>query len=102
MVESWAVVDVAPPPDGMLTTVDVDGTFVALGRLDGSLVAFDETCTHRACPLSDGVLADGSITCPCHKSRFDLRTGTPINGPAVEPIRIRQVREDGGRVHIER
>lgn len=102
MVELWAFVDVAPPPDGTLTTIDVDGTFVALGSLNGTLVAFDETCTHRACPLTDGVLAENSITCPCHKSRFDLRTGTPINGPAVEPIRIRQVHQDGGRIYVER
>lgn len=102
MIEQWAAVDVTPPAEGTMTAVDVDGTFVALGLLDGSLVAFDETCTHRACPLTDGVLADASITCPCHKSRFDLRTGTPINGPAVDPIRIRQVRQDGGRIYIER
>lgn len=102
MLEEWAVVDVAPPAEGSMAPVIVDGTFVAIGRLDGRLVAFDETCTHRQCPLTDGVLAAASITCPCHKSRFDLQTGSPLNGPAVEPLRIRQVREDGGRIYIER
>jgi nitrite reductase/ring-hydroxylating ferredoxin subunit len=102
MHEPWAVVDVTPPAEGSMSPVIVDETFVALGRLDGALVAFDETCTHRQCPLTDGVLADGSITCPCHKSRFDLRTGIPINGPAVDQLRIRRVREDGGRIYIER
>ena len=102
MIDSWAAVDVAAPAEGTMAAVDVDGTFVAIGTLDGTLVAFDETCTHRACPLTDGVLADGSITCPCHKSRFDLRTGSPINGPAVDPIRIRQVRHEGGLIYIER
>lgn len=102
MIESWAVVEAADPAEGSLAAVIVDGTFVALGRLDGRLVAFDETCSHRACPLSEGVLANGSITCPCHKSRFDLQTGAPLNGPAVEPIRIRQVRQDGGNIFIER
>jgi nitrite reductase/ring-hydroxylating ferredoxin subunit len=85
-----------------MAAVDVDGTFVALGTLDGALVAFDETCSHRACPLSDGVLATGSITCPCHKSRFDIQTGAPLNGPATDPIRVRQVRQDGGRIYVER
>jgi nitrite reductase/ring-hydroxylating ferredoxin subunit len=102
MLETWTAIEVAAPPEGSMTVVDVDGTFVAVGTLDGSVVAFDETCTHRACPLTDGVLADGSITCPCHKSRFDLRTGVPLNGPAVDPIRIRQVRQVGGRIYIER
>ena len=102
MIESWAAIDASPPSEGKMTAVDVDGTYVALGMLGGTLVAFDETCSHRACPLSDGVLADDSITCPCHKSRFDLRTGVPINGPAVEPIRIRQVRQDSGHIYVER
>jgi 3-phenylpropionate/trans-cinnamate dioxygenase ferredoxin component len=102
MIEQWAEVEVAPPSEGTMATAVVDGTFVAIGRLDGALVAFDETCTHRHCPLTDGVLAEGSITCPCHKSRFDLRTGTPLNGPAVDPIRIRQIKLDGDRLYVER
>ena len=102
MIDSWAEVEAAPPSEGTMATAVVDGTFVAIGRLDGTLVAFDETCTHRQCPLTDGVLAEGSITCPCHKSRFDLRTGTPLNGPAVDPIRIRQIKLDGGHIYVER
>ena len=102
MTEPWAVVDAPPPPEGAMAAIDVDGTMVALGNLEGRLVAFDETCSHRMCPLSEGVLAEASITCPCHKSRFDLETGTPLNGPAVVPIRIRQVRQDGGRIYVER
>jgi len=102
MIEQWAEVDAAPPSEGMMAPVVVDGTFVAIGRLDGALVAFDETCTHRQCPLTDGVLAEGSITCPCHKSRFDLRTGQPLNGPAVEPLRIRGIKLDGDRLYVER
>lgn len=102
MIEPWAVVDAPSPSEGTMAVVDVDGTMVALGRLEGRLVAFDETCTHRMCPLTEGVLAEGSITCPCHKSRFDLQDGHPINGPAVNPIRIRQVREDGVHIYIER
>ena len=102
MIEDWAAIDVSWPPEGTMAAVDVDGTFVAIGTLGGTLVAFDETCVHRACPLSDGILADGSITCPCHKSRFDVRTGIPLNGPALEPIRIRRVRQDGGRIYVER
>jgi len=102
MIESWFHADVPAPSEGTMVAVDVDGTPVALGTMDGTLVAFDDTCSHRACPLSDGVLAESSVTCPCHNSRFDLGTGAPINGPAVEPIRIRQVRQDGDRIDIER
>lgn len=80
----------------------VDGVDVAVIELGADLVAFDDTCTHRACPLSEGVFDAISVTCPCHKSRFDLVTGQPLNGPATEPIRIRQVRFDGDELLIER
>ncbi len=82
--------------------VTIDGVDVAVAVVAGTLVAFDDTCTHRACPLSEGVFDERTVTCPCHKSRFDLRTGEPLNGPATEPIRVRRLSVDGEQLLIER
>jgi 3-phenylpropionate/trans-cinnamate dioxygenase ferredoxin component len=82
--------------------VSVDGIEVAVVGTDAGLVAFDDTCTHRACPLSEGQIEDGTVVCPCHKSRFHLTTGQPLNGPATEPIRIRRVEHDGRTLRVER
>jgi len=100
-VEDWWRGPGSPLADEPLV-VNVDGVEVAVAEVAGTLVAFDDTCTHRACPLSEGVFDDHSVTCPCHKSRFDLRTGEPLNGPATEPIRIRRVALDGHDLLIER
>lgn len=91
----------APAP-GEVVVLVVDGVAVAVADLGDELAAFDETCTHRECPLSEGSIADGTVTCPCHKSRFDLRTGDPVNGPATLPIRIRAVRVEDGYLAVER
>ncbi len=46
---------------------------VAVARAGGRLYAFDDTCTHEECPLSDGRLTADEVECPCHGSIFDLR-----------------------------
>lgn len=91
-----------PGATGQVTVFDIEGTPVALVNVDGALYAFDDTCSHRACPLSEGAMDGPIVTCPCHKSRFDVRTGDVLNGPATEPIRVRRVIDDGGQVLIER
>ncbi|MES2210001.1 MAG: Rieske 2Fe-2S domain-containing protein [Chloroflexota bacterium] len=95
-------VHAVPPAPGEMVTVIVAGTAVAVANTDGVLRAFDDTCTHRECPLSEGRLDGLTVVCPCHMSRFDLLSGEPLNGPAQLPIRIRQVQQDGDNLIIER
>jgi Rieske Fe-S protein len=52
---------------------------------DGSLVAFDQACTHLSCAVVPRI-ADGVIHCPCHEGYFDLRTGRNIAGPPPRPL----------------
>lgn len=92
----------APVADGEPLVFDIDGASVGLANIGGEIFAFDETCTHRACPLSEGEFDGSIITCPCHMSRFDIRTGRVLNGPATEPIRVRTVIRDGDRVLVAR
>ncbi len=68
------------PQEGELTAVDVDGTAVAVTVLDGQVHAFDDTCPHAGCSLSEGELEDDSVVCPCHFARFDITTGEVVEG----------------------
>ncbi len=103
MTKAWLRTGTDVPSAGsppiVLTVDEVD---VAVALVGGRLVAFDDTCSHRACPLSEGELDEQAVTCPCHRSRFDLATGEPLNGPATEPIRIRGVAVEEGQLLIER
>jgi cytochrome P450/nitrite reductase/ring-hydroxylating ferredoxin subunit len=87
-------------PDGTVRRVDAGGRAVCLGRVDGTWVAFDDTCTHEECPLSDGVLDGTVIVCPCHGSEFDLRTGDVLTPPALEPLPIYELREQDGTLEV--
>ena len=73
-------------PTGHLRRVELDGKAVCLGRTANGWVAFQDTCTHEECSLSDGELEDDVIVCPCHASEFDLRTGDVLCPPALEPL----------------
>jgi Rieske Fe-S protein len=56
---------------------------VTLGS-DSTVHAFSATCTHQGCTVS--AVRDGVITCPCHGSRFDARTGAVVTGPAPRAL----------------
>ena len=74
---------------------------IAVARVDGALVAFSDICTHRQCNLSLGGEIDGTtITCECHGSVFDMKTGAVIDGPATEPVATFEVRDEGGDLQI--
>lgn len=87
--------------EGALRGARIGQEFVALARVGGALVAFDDTCSHEECMLSDGVIDDACVVCPCHGAAFDVRTGEVRIGPATEPIRTYPVRIAGGVVEVE-
>jgi Rieske Fe-S protein len=67
-------------------TVPSDGHPGVIVKLaDGSLVAYDATCTHAGCTVAyDGT---SLLACPCHGSRFDPAQGAKVvAGPAPRPL----------------
>jgi nitrite reductase/ring-hydroxylating ferredoxin subunit/uncharacterized membrane protein len=78
------VLDAADLQGDELHRVDVDGVPVLLARSQGGEVcALANTCTHLGGPLAEGSREGDTVTCPWHGSRFDLRTGAVVGGPAV-------------------
>ena len=75
---------------------------ISIARVDGRLYAFDDlcTCSGDACPLSGGLLTGTTIMCQCHGSRFDIITGSVINGPATKALNRYEVQEVEGSVRI--
>ncbi|MGE0444929.1 MAG: DUF2231 domain-containing protein [Vicinamibacterales bacterium] len=61
---------------------------VVVARTDRGYAAFDDRCTHRGGPLSDGVLICGTVQCPWHGSQFDVHSGEVKCGPATTPIEV--------------
>ena len=68
---------------------------MVIRRPNGELYALSALCTHAGCRLGDD---RDALTCPCHNSTFDIRTGTPERGPARRPLATAQVTEHDGRI----
>jgi cytochrome P450/nitrite reductase/ring-hydroxylating ferredoxin subunit len=85
---------------GALRQVEVDGRLVCIGRTGSGWGAFDDTCPHEECPLSDGELDGDVVVCPCHGSEFDVRTGDVLSPPALDPLVIYEAREEDGGLRV--
>ncbi len=78
--------------DGVLHPINVDGEPVCLVKLDGTVYAFTDNCTHISGPLNEGGFDGCVITCPWHLACFDVRTGKVLRGPARQDLYTYQVR----------
>lgn len=80
--------------------VHAHGTWILLVKLDQDYFAIADTCTHEDASLYKGVLKDGCVRCPLHGSRFDIKTGAPLEEPAEEPVDVYPVQVLDGVVRI--
>lgn len=83
LVEAAKLADV---PAGGVLAVEVDGQEIALVRDGDDVYAIRDECSHASIPLSEGDVEGCEIECWLHGSRFDVRTGKPINLPATESV----------------
>lgn len=89
-------------PRGSIVAADGRGTRVAIANVDGTYYAFDDACTHEQCSLAEqGELAGTTVTCTCHGSEFDVRTGKVLAPPAVLPVKVYRTRIEGDALQIE-
>ncbi len=89
-------------PVGGVAAADVRGTRIAISNVGGTYYAFDDACTHEQCSLTEeGELAGTTITCTCHGSEFDVRTGKVLAPPTLLPVKVYRTRVDGDALQVE-
>lgn len=88
-------------PDGDVVGRVLHGREIALYRLGDEVFATDATCTHGNASLCGGfVEPDGSIECPLHQGRFDIRSGRALCAPLTQDLTVHPVQLVGGRVLV--
>ncbi len=88
--------------EGKLVRAEYDGTPILLVRRGSKIFALAETCSHLGGPLSEGKLDGDVVECPWHGSRFSIRDGHVVDGPAVHPQPCMEVRIRSGQVEVRR
>jgi Rieske Fe-S protein len=79
-------------PDGGGKIIDGKNIVITQPQ-SGSFKAFTAICTHQGCIVSS--VSGGTINCPCHGSKFSIRDGSVINGPAPSPLASIAIKVEG-------
>lgn len=75
-----------------------DARVVVTQPEQGSFKCFTAVCTHQGCVVED--VADGTINCGCHGSRFSDKDGSVVNGPASQPLAAEKITVSGGAIKL--
>jgi Rieske Fe-S protein len=62
----------------------------------GEYKAFSAVCTHVGCLCNQ--VADGTIDCPCHGSKFKITDGSVVTGPAPSPLPAAAITVSDGKI----
>jgi nitrite reductase/ring-hydroxylating ferredoxin subunit len=63
----------------------IDGPNVVITQpVAGTFKGFSAVCTHQGCIVD--AISNGTIDCPCHGSKFSIKDGSVVNGPAPSPL----------------
>ena len=87
-------------PEGEMKRVDAGGVPVLLVRREGNVCALAHTCSHAGGPLSEGKLEGDVVQCPWHGSRFNVRDGSVVDGPATFPQPCFEARVREGQIEV--
>jgi 3-phenylpropionate/trans-cinnamate dioxygenase ferredoxin component len=96
------IASLAEVPEGELRAYDLAGARVAVVHVEQELFAVADECPHDQSSLAEGELGrdEDSVICPGDGSEFDLRTGEPLEGPAVDRVPLFPVREHDGWIEV--
>lgn len=99
--DEWeSVAELVEVPAGGSKVVFHNGEQVALFHVDGEIYAIGNRCPHANGQLADGRRVGTEITCPSHDSKFDLCTGSVLDGPSSRPASVFPVKVEGGIVYL--
>ena len=101
MSEWIDVIDETALANGENIIVDVDGTDVAVFKIDDAFYAIEDVCTHDGAEIASGKLDGDEIICPRHGARFCVKTGAVKSPPAYENIACFPVRIEHGKAQVK-
>lgn len=96
-----------PPVKGLASTGEIpvgggkvfeNEQIVITQPTEGEFKGFSAVCTHQGCTVNK--IADGTINCPCHGSKFEVTDGSVRTGPATKPLAYRSLKVDGDQISL--
>jgi nitrite reductase/ring-hydroxylating ferredoxin subunit/uncharacterized membrane protein len=97
-----AVIPFEQVEEQKLYRVTASGVPVILLRQGEQVYAISATCPHAGGPLDEGPLQGDVVECPWHGSRFCMRDGRVLTGPATVNAPRYDVHVRNGQVEVKR
>ena len=88
--------------EGQPHKATLNGADIFLLKRGGQLYALGNACSHLGGPLNEGKLEGDVIQCPWHGSRFCIRDGSVVDGPATHPQPTLDVKVENGEVLVRK
>jgi Rieske Fe-S protein len=64
----------------------------------GEFKGFSAICTHMGCTVDK--VADGTIDCPCHGSKYSVTDAHVVHGPAPKPLPTKNIKVTNGKITL--
>jgi len=101
-MSDWVdVVDANSLEEGKNIVIDVEGTNIAVFRIEGAFYAIEDVCSHDGAEIASGKLEGDEVICPRHGARFCVKTGEVKSPPAYENIACFPLRIENGKVQVK-
>lgn len=96
------IASLAEVPEGELRSYGSPAGRVAIVHVEQELFAIADECPADGASLAEGELgrSEDSVICPDDGSEFDVRSGEPLEGPAVDRLPVYAVRLIDGWIEI--
>lgn len=87
--------------DGEMKSFEVNGDKIVVFNLGGEFFALSDVCSHAGCLLSENGQIEGDLVeCICHGSKFNIKDGQVVEGPAFEPMPVYEVKVEGDDILV--
>ena len=87
-----ALTSTSAVPDGGGTIIS-GKNIVITQPAAGTFKGFTAVCTHQGCIVNS--VSGGTINCPCHGSKFSIKDGSVVAGPAPSPLAAVAIKVEG-------
>jgi Fe-S cluster biogenesis protein NfuA/nitrite reductase/ring-hydroxylating ferredoxin subunit len=89
---SWHTLDIQAP--ALLTSTQVDGLSLVVANVDGTLLAYRDSCPNCSSDLTNGTLDQGALACPsCGRRYFLPQAGRSMDDDQLQLQPIPLLRE---------
>ena len=99
-LDTGDVLDLQQLPEATPTKMRAGINDLVVIRIGDQLHGLHDVCAHAGGPLHEGRVVDGCVECPWHGSRFSMRDGSVLQGPASVPQPTFDVRVQNGQIEV--